>query len=348
MKMRFNHADAKAKKLDTPTSTLKKVRHLIEKEDYYSTTELAERLNGFLPGDERPSEPKFPRATGAGDWTSADVSSLLDRKDMEDLKPRLAANRPKEEEVPIGGGVSPLEFRQALANDLCVLLKAQNKDLSTTLGGIREKLDYLRGEVGSIDASNLDMTAIKAAVAEAMNTKLRTQSTTDATQILDKVVADTADEVCSVFEKVIEKTDFPGVKRMSEAAAKNVGEVCKKIDDLTQELFDTMKEGLDESATTVSSIVVEHLNERMAAFMTQVNEQTQATIDKGIGGILENAIKEAMGSIQNSHAIQASHFERTVRSVIGTQVASKLDLIEKRLKKLEEAESGWNEQALSP
>jgi len=362
MKIRFNHSgdepDKKSKKLDTPPSTLKKVRDLIEKEGYYSSTELAERLNGFKPGDERPTEPKFPRATGTGDWTSADVFSLLERKDMEDLKPMLVSNRPKPAEATVGGaGISPLAFRQALADDLTTLLKGHSDSLSGDIAqiaavglGSSQTLKELVSEIQELartPSGASDLTAIKAAVSDALNTRLRgfpVEGNDVATDILDKVVADTADEVCKVFETVIEKSDLPSVKRMSEAAARNVGEICKKIDDTTAELFDTLKEGmgsLDKAVSDqcgeISTIVVEHIDQRFAAFMLSIKEEVQQTIDESVKGIVRTSLKEGMGSLQSSHAVQVGHFEK----ILIREVTGRLDKIDVRLKALEDMEEEW-------
>jgi hypothetical protein len=367
-RIRFTHSNtdepeqpAQSSKLDTPQSTKDMVRKLIEVEGYYSTTEIADRLNGFLPGQSRPTEGKMPRATGFADWTAADVSSLLRSGKMEDLKAKLVANRPKPEEAPTMTGVSPLVFRQALADDLGVLLKEQTKILgeslkgaggASDLGGVAAKLAEL-SEALSTQPSAPSLAAIKVAIADTLTAKLKTQpqaagATPDS--ILDKVVADTADEVCAVFEKVIEKSDLPAVHRMSKAAAENVGEICKKIDDLTAGIYDEMKTGLADSSTLISEIVVEHVEGRFAAFMTQVNEKVQAAIDEKLGDTITESVAKAFGGIQSSHAVQIAHFEKKVErlekaldDMIDKKVTVRLDRIGDRLKRLEDAEEEWND-----
>jgi len=215
---------------------------------------------------------------------------------------------------------------------------------------VAARLTELGEGIERLNASGTDLSAVKVAVTDAVGRSLQTfrPDAKERENILDKVVADTADEVSAVFEKVIKNCDLPAVHRMSKAAAANVGEVCKKIDDLTTALFDTLKEGLDDSAGTVSEIVVDHLTQQQAAFMASIQAKVQAAVDDKVGDVITHAIAKALAGLQNSQAAQIAHFEKTLLN----QVSKRLDKIDgrlgtlgqinARLKSLEDADGEWN------
>lgn len=364
VRIRHSGEPEKNKTPQTPQVTKDRVRSLIEEDKLHSPTEIADRLNGFLPGDSSPTQVRFPRAGGHDSpWKAADVVSLLRSGDMEDLQANLTANKPKPV-VPAApptqdSGISPLAFRQELANDLAVKLDEQTRKITTKLqevvasrdlGSVAARLTELGEGIERLNASGTDLAAVKAAVTDAVGRSLQTfrPDAAERENILDKVVADTADEVCAVFEKVIEKCDLPAVRRMSEAAANNVGEVIQKIDDLTTSLFDTLKEGLDDSAGTISEIVVDHLNEQNAAFMASIQKKVQTAIDDKVSSVIEHAIAKALAGLQNSQATQIAHFEKTLLNAVSgrlDKIDSRLGTlgeINKRLKTLEDAEGEWN------